>query len=57
MGQRDDRIYLPLTYEQLKKLDEVLSSTEDMGPPGESWCSDELIDLQGIVAEAMEGVP
>ena len=56
MGQRDDRIYLPLSYEQLKKLEEVLSSTEDLGPSGEGWCSDELIELQGIVAEAIKAL-
>lgn len=57
MGQRDDHISLSLTYEQLKKLEGILSATEDCGPTGEGWCSDELIGLQDIVSEAMEGVP
>lgn len=56
MGQRDDRIYLPLTYEQLKKLEEILSATEDCGPTGEGWCSDELIGLQDIVSEAIKAL-
>ena len=56
MGKRDDRIYLPLTYEQLKKLEEILSATEDLGPSGEGWCSDELIELQSIVAEAIKAL-
>lgn len=57
MGQRDDRIYLPLSYEQLKKLEEVLSDATDCGPDGEGWISAELQELQVIVSEAMEGVP
>jgi hypothetical protein len=47
-------IIIKLTKEQAEKLSEVLWDTQDEGPCGEGWASDELSELRGIVDAALE---
>jgi hypothetical protein len=41
-----------LTEKQLEKLHDVLLYTQDEGPIGQGWASDELINLRGVVGLA-----
>jgi len=49
-----NEVIITLTREQAEKLEDVLSFTQDEGPWGEGWQSDELMELCEIVEKALQ---
>ena len=46
------KVIIELTPEQSENLEYILWRTQDEGPDGEGWASDELQELRDIVEEA-----
>lgn len=47
-------VKVSLTEKQAKKLSEVLWESQDEGPWGKGWASDELAELRNIVDNAIK---